>query len=528
MPKSNTCILSVLLFIFYFLPYCLSGRISFNDVQISGNEITFSRSGMFSPSDAPSDSSPGNGRSFIAIDVNFKQETISNSGWVTTLIFQSKEKRHLGYTDANDEVHLCCTTELQNRGICNSVGNVIIQANQTDSTAGSTFSMQITYFTGNVSSSLTLNHDILVSGIYYVYFVNCKSNDAGIVMVDGIVTFMNPYGYLNGELFYYLPFYGIISLVYLVLGIFWFVLSLKHRSQLLKLQNCIAGVIALGMIESATLYFDNLGYNNIGENFIGAMIVGVIVSTVKRTISRILVLVVSMGYGVMKPTLGTTAFKVAFLGILYFLFSGALNILELVQRTSIAARIFLYYLVFPVAFLDTVFYWWIFVSILKTISQLQLRKQTIKLQMYRKFLITLVVSGIISSMVIFSQLVVQITTDPDDTWQTDWIWTAFWHILYLAILVSIAIIWRPTTNNTRYAYNELSVDAEGEEEIHLQSLSLISQRKGKEEETSKQDEPEEVKVSGNTKDLPMIEIPVSFSIDDNDEEAGGLERSKLQ
>lgn len=54
------------------------------------------------------------------------------------------------------------------------------------------------------------------------------------------------------------------------------------------------------MIETATLYFDDLGYNISGENYVAAMMVGVIISTVKRTISRLLVLVVSMGYGVVK------------------------------------------------------------------------------------------------------------------------------------------------------------------------------------------------------------------------------------
>jgi len=196
-------------------------------------------------------------------------------------------------------------------------------------------------------------------------------------------------------------------------------------------------------------------------------------------------------------------------------------------------------LVFPVAFLDTAFYWWIFVSLLRTISQLQVRKQTIKLEMYRRFLITLVVSGVISALVIFSQLMVQMTKEPDDTWQTDWIWAAFWHILYFAILLAIAIIWRPTDNNTRYAYTELLVD-NPEEEIHLQPLNLVTQRSKKEDETSivgnstagssngnSQGSQKDVKIDEN-KDAKILEIPVSFSIDDADEENGLLERSKLE
>lgn len=39
-------------------------------------------------------------------------------------------------------------------------------------------------------------------------------------------------------------------------------------------------------------------------------------------------------------------------------------------------------------------------------------------------------------------------------WSTWWIFQAFWHLLYFSILLAIAILWRPTTNNIRYAYKE--------------------------------------------------------------------------
>ena len=48
---------------------------------------------------------------------------------------------------------------------------------------------------------------------------------------------------------------------------------------------------------------------------------------------------------------------------------------------------------------------------------------------------------------------------PDSHWQTEWLYDAIWHLLYYSVLVSIAVLWRPTINNTRYAYTE-SEDAE--------------------------------------------------------------------
>ena len=62
----------------------------------------------------------------------------------------------------------------------------------------------------------------------------------------------------------------------------------------------MAGVIALGMMESTTWYFVLKDYNINGQYQTGSVIVAILISTMKRTVSRLLVLVVSMGYGVVK------------------------------------------------------------------------------------------------------------------------------------------------------------------------------------------------------------------------------------
>merc|ERR1712137_1466878 len=108
-------------------------------------------------------------------------------------------------------------------------------------------------------------------------------------------------------------------------------------------------------------------------------------------------------------------------------------------------------IIFPAALLDTIFYWWIFLSLMRTINQLKLRKQDVKLKMYTNFF---VVCGVLTTLVIVYQTLLVITEEEDAMWSTWWIFQAFWHLLYFSILLAIAYLWRPTTNNTRYAYKE--------------------------------------------------------------------------
>jgi hypothetical protein len=78
----------------------------------------------------------------------------------------------------------------------------------------------------------------------------------------------------------------------------------------------------------------------------------VTVGAVRKTIVRLLVLCVSMGYGVVRPTLGGLTSKVLLLGITYFLAFELLDITEYVgtlNDLSGRARLFL---VLPDALLD--------------------------------------------------------------------------------------------------------------------------------------------------------------------------------
>ena len=62
-------------------------------------------------------------------------------------------------------------------------------------------------------------------------------------------------------------------------------------------------------------------------------------------------------------------------------------------------------------------------------------------------------------------------------------WTAFWHLLYLAVLLVIAVLWRPTDNNTRYAYSEMEPQPEEYTLQPFNSNGDVLQRKAKEEES---------------------------------------------
>ena len=77
------------------------------------------------------------------------------------------------------------------------------------------------------------------------------------------------------------------------------------------MQHWITAVVALGMMEMSTWYFDYVNFNATGFRPYITTLYAVFLGCVRKTISRVLVLVVSMGFGVVLPYLGAIQNKVS-------------------------------------------------------------------------------------------------------------------------------------------------------------------------------------------------------------------------
>merc|ERR1711964_773643 len=154
---------------------------------------------------------------------------------------------------------------------------------------------------------------------------------------------------------------------------------------LLYVQNCISGVLFLCLVEMAVWYFDYMNLNTEGLRHPVPMILGMITSMGRRSVARMLVVAVSWGYGVVKPTLGKIKKKLILLGVVYFIFAFAFEVLIHYNQTNEVPQILRMVLAVPVAVLDGIFWWWIFVSLHRTILNLEQRRQTAKLSLYKKF-----------------------------------------------------------------------------------------------------------------------------------------------
>ncbi|NXU81321.1 TM87A protein, partial [Oreotrochilus melanogaster] len=133
----------------------------------------------------------------------------------------------------------------------------------------------------------------------------------------------------------------------------------------------------------------------------------------------------------------------------------------------------------PLAFLDTALCWWIsftilletfldfpyiFISLTQTMKLLKLRRNVVKLSLYRHFTNTLILAVAASIVFIIWTTMKFRLVDCQSDWQELWVDDAIWRLLFSMILFVIMILWRPSANNQRFAFSPLSEEEEDDEQ----------------------------------------------------------------
>uniref|UniRef100_A0AAY5L020 Zgc:162698 n=1 Tax=Esox lucius TaxID=8010 RepID=A0AAY5L020_ESOLU len=230
------------------------------------------------------------------------------------------------------------------------------------------------------------------------------------------VSMKGPHDYISASEWPLMIFYMVMCIIYVLLGVLWLGLSACFWRDLLRIQFWIGGVIFLGMLEKAVFYaeFQSIRYDGLSVQ--GAVVFGEVLSAVKRTLARVLVIIASLGYGI-----------------------------------SLTAS-------------------HIFISLAQTMKLLRLRRNVVKLSLYRHFINTLIFAVIASVIfIIWTTKTFKFSKCQSD-WRELWIDDAFWRFLFSILLLVIMFLWRPSANNQRYAYSPL-VDEESDDEAKEQLMN---------------------------------------------------------
>ncbi|KAH6680792.1 integral membrane protein-like protein [Halenospora varia] len=395
-----------------------------------------------------------------------KEDVEGDADPITSMvIFEWRDYDLIGVlpTPESPKKEYICDSENIKNNFCNSnqTGEFILQPNATDLSKSLIFTQAVHL----KDPGLPINYGIKKTG-YYCVGTTAFSPEG--VQYTASVEFRNAYGELPASEIAKLPFYGGITIVYAVIGVFWGFLYAQHRQDILPVQNYITAIIIFLIVEMLMTwgFYDYLNRNgsNIGSKAL--MVIVAILNAGRNSFSFFLLLIVCMGYGVVKPSLGKTMVYVRYLAGGHFVFGLIYAIASLTISPEHAGPLVLF-VILPLAGTLTAFYVWTLNSLNATMKDLNERKQTTKALMYRKLWWCILGSiMVIFGFFFFNSFTFASTSDPNFVpfhWKSRWFILDGWlNLVYLADVVFVAYVWRPTANNRRFAMSdELAQDDEG-------------------------------------------------------------------
>ena len=377
------------------------------------------------------------------------------------VIFEWQDEPLIGRLRPGSETHgeleTICTSESVGEGLCEDkdIGAFILAPNATDTAKNPIYNEAI-----HLKDPKPINYPIRRTGYYCVSTFGFSDHE-----YNGVVEFRNAYGELPAAQIAKLPFYGGLTIVYAVLGVFWAFLYFQNRSDILPVQNYITAIIIFLIVEQLMTwgfydYQNTHGNNALNKAF---MIVVSVLNAGRNSFSFFLLLIVCMGYGVVKPSLGRTMIYVRILAIAHFVF-GVIYAIASMAVTPESVGPLILFVVLPLAGTMTAFYVWTLSSLNVTIKDLIDRKQKTKALMYRKLswcilgsVLVIFVFFFINSFAFAGSSAANFVPDH---WQTRWFVLDGWlNIVYFFNIAFIAYLWRPSANNRRFAMSdEVSVN----------------------------------------------------------------------
>ena len=188
------------------------------------------------------------------------------------------------------------------------------------------------------------------------------------------------------------------------------------------------------------------------------MVIVAVLNAGRNSFSFFLLLIVCMGYGVVKPSLGRTMIWVRVLAITHFVF-GVIYAVASLSITPDSAGPLVLLIVLPLAGTLTAFYVWTLNSLNATMKDLIDRKQKTKAMMYKKLWWCILVSIVVIFGFFFINSISfagnSETNFVPEHWKTRWFVLDGWlNIVYLFDIAFVAYLWRPTANNRRFAMSE--------------------------------------------------------------------------
>ncbi|BFZ54050.1 Membrane protein ptm1 [Savitreella phatthalungensis] len=440
-----------------------------NVVQIN-NKLSQQCSGMFARASVGGNRNPYIRVEFETVSVPGDSHSHNN---ISVVVFEYQDIDRIGIRlpplegSSSERSFLICDDDAIAQDLCTDreTGQFLISKSARNATKATVVTQAIA-----LEDPLSLHYDIKKTSYYCVSTLSATGTD-----YRGSVRFANSYGELPASEYFNLPFYGALAVAYVLIGFLWGFQYYQHKTEILPVQNYLTALMVFLTCEMIIVwgYYD---YVNIHGFTIGSRIYMVIVSVLsalRNSFSFFMILIVSLGYSVVRPSLGPAMLKARMLAVVHFCFGSLYGVASMAVGTADAPSLWTLFVILPLSACMTVFYFWTVQAMRTTIAELENRGQWQKSMMYRRL------HGVIwwSIVAVCAFILLQSFTfynadSPDFVprhWKDRMVLNGWLNTLYLSVFVTIIFLWRPTKDNRRFAMSDEVRQEDYDMDVNLQS-----------------------------------------------------------
>lgn len=251
---------------------------------------------------------------------------------------------------------------------------------------------------------MSSHYKVKKDGKYYVVISFCDPKARNTLFSEQTTT-LNRYGHLPAGIYGLLGFTRLLTFVYTVLFLVWVVKCCQYRRELMSIHVLISFVLFFLTLDALSHCLTLAAYNADGTSSSFGTALTVLLDALVNALLRCVVLVIAIGcallprlthsLGVSRASLGSLFWRFLALAVLCFgvaLWHGAFPHL-FPQSTSLWGQL-------PSTCTDTLVYYLFLTCLSNTMEQLELRKQTSKLGVFRTLRIASYIA--IAALILYS------------------------------------------------------------------------------------------------------------------------------
>ena len=139
------------------------------------------------------------------------------------------------------------------------------------------------------------------------------------VLIQGQISFENKYGFLNSNQNAMRRFHLYMTLLYLAIVFAWYWQMNTWKESVVSIHKYLLVLVVITLISCFFKFVEYEHYNNQGHRLKWLLFVNVILEASKNTFARALVLLISLGYGIVMNVLSSYLTKIGLLLFFYFI-----------------------------------------------------------------------------------------------------------------------------------------------------------------------------------------------------------------